>query len=385
MACRTCHHCLLNSVAQNANFALHIHVAISSRFSLLQQIRIRYCSPSALAPIAFQAHPVAMKLNLDTINAHISEHRVAQLADAVHRLETAVAAGRVQNPVFVKSKGTINLAVSDAVHRFNETHRQFMRFNVLVLSAYNVPAAHKEAVREGADGRAAFLADLLPLHDLLQSAKPLIVKRVAGATTTTVSVPKSGAMTCQICDRSIFAASGVIALHGYRRPWGGGQTASCAGALCAPFEVSRERLGRLIAELRDEEASRVRILEDVDAERSPVLVPVTDRAAPLGRDGRRPSRDVPVTRENFEGAVRSGAVSFLVPDFDHLKAGHVAGLRHAIETLRAEIDAQTRRFDGWMRTHAWEAAGKKWIPLADAARLFSKRLPATSGRPAMRA
>lgn len=301
-----------------------------------------------------------MKLNLDTINAHISEHRFAQLADAVDRLETMVAAGRVPNTVFLKSKETVNRAVSDAVDRFNEMHRQFMRFEVLVLGAYNLPAAHKEAVREGANGRAAFLADLLPFHLLLKSAKPLIVKRAAGAATTTVAVPKSGAMTCQVCGRSIFAASGVIALHGYRRPWGSGQTASCAGALCAPFEAGRERLGRLIAELRDQEASRVRILEDVDAERSPVLVSVTDRAAPLGRDGRRPSRNVAVTRQNFEDAVRSGDVSFLVPDFDDLKVRHVAGLRREIEILQAEIDAQTRRFDGWTQTHRWEPARGAW-------------------------
>src|SRR4051812_34500255 len=102
------------------------------------------------------------KLNLNTINAHISEHRVAQLADAVDRLETAVAAARVPNPAFVKSKEAINRAVSDAVERFNGAHRQFMRFDVLVLGAYSLPAAHKEAVRECAEDRAAFLAELLP-------------------------------------------------------------------------------------------------------------------------------------------------------------------------------------------------------------------------------
>jgi hypothetical protein len=306
------------------------------------------------------------KLKLETINAHIPEHRVAELADAVDRLETAVAAARVPNPTFVKSKEAINRAVSDAVSQFNKAHRHFMQFDVLVVGAYSLSAAHKEAVRECADGRAAFLADLLPLHHLLQSAKPLILKRSDGAAIK-VSVPKRGAMTCQCCGRSIFAATGSIAHHGYRRPWGGGQTSSCSGARCSPFEASRARLGHLIEELRNEKASKIRIVEDVDAERSPVLVSVTDRTMPLARDGRRPARKVAVTRASFEEAKNSGTVGFLVARFDDLKASHVAHLHHAIEALQAEIDVQTARFDGWTQTHSWESERETWSPLRGAA------------------
>lgn len=44
--------------------------------------------------------------------------------------------------------------------------------------------------------------------------------------------------TCQICDRPIFAESGVIAHHGYERPGYGWQTASCYGARRLPWEKS---------------------------------------------------------------------------------------------------------------------------------------------------
>lgn len=49
-------------------------------------------------------------------------------------------------------------------------------------------------------------------------------------------------VTCQICGRIIKAKNGIIAHHGYKRPGGGWQTASCAGARFLPYEVSCDRL-----------------------------------------------------------------------------------------------------------------------------------------------
>lgn len=49
-------------------------------------------------------------------------------------------------------------------------------------------------------------------------------------------------VTCQICGRVIKAKNGIIAHHGYKRPGGGWQTASCAGARFLPYEVSCDRL-----------------------------------------------------------------------------------------------------------------------------------------------
>lgn len=48
--------------------------------------------------------------------------------------------------------------------------------------------------------------------------------------------------TCQICGRAILANTGTIANHGYERPGDGWQTASCSGAKCLPYEVSKDEL-----------------------------------------------------------------------------------------------------------------------------------------------
>lgn len=45
--------------------------------------------------------------------------------------------------------------------------------------------------------------------------------------------------SCQICERMIKATTGVIAHHGYQRPYQQGwQTSSCFGARHLPYEVS---------------------------------------------------------------------------------------------------------------------------------------------------
>jgi hypothetical protein len=49
--------------------------------------------------------------------------------------------------------------------------------------------------------------------------------------------------TCQVCGRAIKASTGLIAHHGYRRPYHmGSQTSSCEGARYVPYEVSCDRL-----------------------------------------------------------------------------------------------------------------------------------------------
>lgn len=53
--------------------------------------------------------------------------------------------------------------------------------------------------------------------------------------------------TCQICGRGIKAKNGTIALHGYKRPGQGWQTASCFGARHRPYEVSCDALAPAIA------------------------------------------------------------------------------------------------------------------------------------------
>lgn len=52
--------------------------------------------------------------------------------------------------------------------------------------------------------------------------------------------------TCQICGRAIQANTGIIAHHGYQRPYDGFQTSSCEGARFLPYEESRDRIPYVI-------------------------------------------------------------------------------------------------------------------------------------------
>lgn len=47
---------------------------------------------------------------------------------------------------------------------------------------------------------------------------------------------------CQICERDIKAKNGIIAHHGYTRPYPQEQTRSCDGARQLPYEVSRDAI-----------------------------------------------------------------------------------------------------------------------------------------------
>jgi len=58
--------------------------------------------------------------------------------------------------------------------------------------------------------------------------------------------------TCQVCGREIKASTGLIAHHGYKRPYHAGwQTASCEGARYVPYEVSCDRLREVVELVRD--------------------------------------------------------------------------------------------------------------------------------------
>lgn len=67
--------------------------------------------------------------------------------------------------------------------------------------------------------------------------------------------------TCQICGRPIKANTGTIAHHGYKRPGGGWQTASCMGAKYLPYEQSCDRIQYVIDIVKSHLAATERALE----------------------------------------------------------------------------------------------------------------------------
>jgi hypothetical protein len=55
---------------------------------------------------------------------------------------------------------------------------------------------------------------------------------------------------CQICEREIKAKNGIIAHHGYTRPYPQEQTRSCDGARELPYEVSRDAIPAAIQNVK---------------------------------------------------------------------------------------------------------------------------------------
>jgi hypothetical protein len=108
----------------------------------------------------------------------------------------------VPNPVFVAAKTVINLAVIEAVDGYRKKTRDW-DFPA-IISAHDLVAAHKSAVKEDETQRAAFFETLLPLRELLQQARPLIVKRSSQPKPESAS-RRGGEMTCQCCGRFVKA------------------------------------------------------------------------------------------------------------------------------------------------------------------------------------
>lgn len=166
----------------------------------------------------------------------------------------------------------------------------------------------------------------------------------------------NAAMTCQVCARKILANTGVIAHHGYQRPYEGWQTSSCMGARHLPFETDRAILGRYIETItglrnRLEESKRKVIAEECE-----VSFSYTDYSK--RRFGGKPEKvTVRVTRNTFE-AVRAehknGFDRSSVYSFDTLKKWSVDELTTRINFLNSDIRESQARFDGWKKTHEWK-------------------------------
>lgn len=318
------------------------------------------------------------KINLTAALALLDERKHEGLIDMVAELEAAVAAGRVPNKLLTDAKFIINRRVEETVEAFDDAEREkFWKVHpnvtaphagdVMVMGAYNVPAALKEMVKKKNEPRAALLQALMPLAELFVAAKPLIVKRGDGPTEKQIAAAKAREgheMTCQCCARGIFAERGKIAHHGYERPGDGWQTASCMGAMYAPFETSRTRLADMIIGLGRNRDGRVDDRADVVAERRDIEVNWMDYSK---RDRRgRPGLEIreDVARLNFD-EITEGAKKALgnrrIKTFDDLKANEIEMIDHKIAYLNDRIKHEQGRYDGWKKTH--EFKGGKWEPV----------------------
>lgn len=176
---------------------------------------------------------------------------------------------------------------------------------------------------------------------------------------------EAAGMTCQCCGRKHLANTGVIAHHGYQRPGGGWQTASCWGARVMPFEVSRDRLGELLGYLEQHKTRLIDHRNAIEAETVSLPLSYSDYSAKADAYGRRPSIDIKVTRETFDAVRKEHADGFRRSihhhDFDSVKEDALKYSDREIKNIKDEINFQQKRYDGWKKTHDWNRDLKTWI------------------------
>lgn len=319
-------------------------------------------------------------MNLSTIEPFLRDHRKPMLSGVVETLESSVAAGLVRNQDFTRAKQVINWSVDESEDAFlksgpartaerNDWWSRAYDADALVSGSHTLPAVLKRARKAGNLPEYVDFIEraLLPLHDLLEAAKPLVVKRgdarMPPPKTPEQIAREAAQMTCQCCGKLYLANLGTVAHHGYERPGEGYQTESCMGAKYLPFEVARARLAVLIGSLKEREGRRLASRQGVQDEVLPITLTFPDHDAPRRAFGKRPTRSVDVTRDTFEAARQQHLIAFLSNtwgDFASVKANVLASRDREIAGVRAEITAQQARYDGWNQTHRWNDDAKEW-------------------------
>lgn len=252
-------------------------------------------------------------------------------------------------------------------------HRAYVAdASISSFEVHNLPAFLKRARRHGGltEYSGYLETALMPLHALLQAAKPLVIKKGEAGHPALPKTPEQIAreasqMTCQCCGGLFLANTGSMAHHGYRRPGEGWQTMSCIGAKSVPFEVGRGRLGEHIEDLKAWEAEAVERAA-VAGEMLPVTIIYRSHTGQRDHRGRLPMVRLAVTRESFDvektahadDFKRNGITTFAVELADDL-----ARRDREIQGVGDEIRAQQARYDGWRQTHRWDPDASAWKAL----------------------
>jgi|SRR5579862_1410037 len=144
--------------------------------------------------------------------------------------------------------------------------------------------------------------------------------------------------TCQVCGRAIKASTGLIAHHGYRRPYEGWQTASCEGARYVPYEVSCDRLHEVTEMVRGFIASQEKMLADFLAMPPQTLI-VYERRSAWGNEER-----VEYTRpDDFK--IDGGYLRFRT--YENAYSNRKYNYEQTIKMAKADVSSMERRLNEW--------------------------------------
>ena len=175
------------------------------------------------------------------------------------------------------------------------------------------------------------------------------------------------ARTCQICGRRIFAETGKIAHHGYERPGGGWQTASCRGARRLPYEADHKALDEEITWVEERLANETELLRKLECEEIALSIQWTDH------EERRKNRGNPfagfrhlsgITRDTWDTmkADPANAEAFrqcYSYSFDDLKKRRVEDQKDTITQVKAYLKHQKARRAEWTLKERWQ--DKQWV------------------------
>ncbi len=148
-------------------------------------------------------------------------------------------------------------------------------------------------------------------------------------------------ITCQICGREIKAKNGIMAHHGYQRPYKAGwQTNSCLGARYPPYEISRDRIPYVMKTLIIFLTANKATLKDL------LCHPPKNMYISIG--GAYAKKTIEVTRPddfNIEDMHRS----YMPKTYDYVFSCRRNELERMIREAQKDYDFLKDRYDTWKK------------------------------------
>jgi len=154
--------------------------------------------------------------------------------------------------------------------------------------------------------------------------------------------------TCQVCGRAIKASTGLIAHHGYRRPYKAGwQTASCEGARYLPYEVSCDRLREVMEIVKNFIASQEKTLATL-LSTPPQTIIVYERRSSWDKEGTRKEYTKP---DDFK---QDSYRSRIPRTYECVYADKKSDYEQTIRMAKADFSSMERRLREWKPAPACE-------------------------------
>lgn len=232
-----------------------------------------------------------------TLSAYVfGQGSEARYLKALAYLDEGLVKDQIRNVAFKDAKDTLNRFV-DGVWE-HEVDRKFFwkpdaelpeelrnfSWDIRVNGLHSVTAAFKRIEATKLEGEAItaskkLIHELQPLTDAVNGLKSKIVMGRAPNPNPKPENPDKIVRTCSCCFRQIAVQGNRMVHHGYKRPWDGGQTASCLGIRFKPLERSDEGLKALLLGTERHIESCKKQLEEKDQKKTLSYRPDVGRRA----------------------------------------------------------------------------------------------------------